>query len=90
MTNIVNSDIIKRPKGILNKRRKRKMVKLNMVVQACPWPNGIVTVEGQKVDFVIHKGRLILGDPSIKPEKVKEIGRMLETLTMDDYKVSSF
>ena len=90
MTNIVNSDIIKRPKGILNKRRNEKMVVFNMVVKACPLTNGIVTVDGRKMDFVIHKGRLILGDPSIKPEKVKEIGRMLETLTMDDYKVSSF
>ena len=65
------------------------MVKLNMVVQACPWPNGIVTVDGQKVDFVIHKGRLILGDPSIKPEKVKEIEKILETHTMNVYKVLS-
>ena len=66
------------------------MVKLNMVVQDCPWPNGIVTVDGQKVDFVIHKGRLILGDPSIKPEKVKKIKERLKTITMNAYKVSSF
>ena len=66
------------------------MVKLNMVVQDCPWPNGIVTVDGRKMDFVIHKGQLILSDSSIKPERVQEIKERLKTITMNAYKVSSF
>lgn len=90
MTNIVNSDIIKRPKGILNKRRNEKMVVFNMVVKACPLTNGIVTVDGRKMDFVIHKGQLILSDSSIKPERVQEIKERLKTITMNAYKVSSF
>ena len=88
MTNIVNSDIIKRPKGIINKRRNEKMVELNMVVKACPLTNGIVTVDGRKMDFVIHKGQLILSDSSIKPEKVEEIGKKLKALIIRVYGVN--
>lgn len=66
------------------------MVVFNMVVKACPLTNGIVTVDGRKMDFVIHKGQLILSDSSIKPERVQEIKERLKTITMNAYKVSSF
>ena len=46
------------------------MVEFNMVVTESPLTNGIVTVDGRKMDFVIHKGHLILSDSSIKPEKL--------------------
>lgn len=66
------------------------MVEFNMVVTESPLTNGIVTVDGRKMDFVIHKGHLILSDSSIKPEKVQEIKERLKTITTNAYKVSSF
>ena len=51
-------------------------------------PNGIVKIDGEVVDYVIIKGRLVLEDPNLDPELIKNISRDLkEMLTIDVYKI---
>ncbi len=51
-------------------------------------PNGIVKIDGEVVDYVVIKGRLVLEDPNLDPWLIKKISRDLKKmLAIDVYKI---
>ena len=53
-----------------------------------PVKNGTVTLGDCSMDFVIHKGRLILSDPCAKEECYQAVYEALKALTVNAFKVT--
>lgn len=51
-------------------------------------PNGIIKVNGETIDYVVLNGKLVLSDPNLDKELVKQIAKDLkEQLTIETYRI---
>lgn len=51
-------------------------------------PNGIIKMDGETIDYVVLEGKLVLSDPNLDKELVKQIAKDLkELLTIETYRI---
>ena len=51
-------------------------------------PNGIIKVNGETIDYVVLDGKLVLSNPNLDKELVKQIAKDLEEqLTIETYRI---
>ena len=51
-------------------------------------PNGIIKVNGETIDYVVLDGKLVLSNPNLDKELVKQIAKDLkEQLTIETYRI---
>lgn len=53
-----------------------------------PVPNGVITINGDKIDFVVLEGKVIFSDPELDKEMVKKISEDLKAkIALTTYRI---
>ena len=51
-------------------------------------PNGIIKMNGETIDYVVLDGKLVLSDPNLDKETVRQIAKdMKKLLTIEIYRI---